>query len=275
MSDAAPFLSPAFAAAAGGLYLTGEDNFRLTTWGSLGSAVVALEGRIVGMDGCVVPIAERQVPAATRAATTSIFPAREGLLTNVQLRVSTGTSIGGTVAALLEIVRGREGGVQPLGTLLQGYVNSATRLAWPGSALTPLTSGAGLLRPIVGTNPAAGVEISETVPTGARWRVRAFSFVFTASAAAANRAPVLTIDDGANVLWETGSAVAVTAAQAATYRAGIGVPFFTYGTRAYHLPLPSDLWLGAGSRLRTVTGALDVGDDYAAPIYLVEEFLEQ
>lgn len=269
------FLSPALAAAAGGLYLTGEDNFRLTTWGALANAVVSLEGRLVTPEGCTVPLVESQIPNSDRSAKTSIFPAAEGLLTNVQLRVSTGTSVGGTVAALLEIVRGRDGGVQPIGTLLQGYANSATRLAWPALGIAPLTSGAGRLRAIVGTNPAPGAEISETVPVGARWQLRMFSFVLTASAVVANRAPVLTIDDGANVLWETGSAVLVTASQVATYRAGVGVPFFTYGTRAYHLPLPGTLWLGAGARIRTVTGAIDVGDDYAAPVYHVEEFMEQ
>jgi hypothetical protein len=275
MSDPSPFLSPALAAAAGGLYLTGEDNFRLTTWGALANAVVTLEGRIITPCGEVIPFVESQIPNSDRSAATNIFATCEGLLTNVQLRVSTGTAVGGTVAALLEIVRGKTGAILPLGTLLQGYANSATRLAWPALGIAPLTSGAGRLRAIVGTNPAPGVEILETVPTGARWQLRMFSFVLTASAVVANRAPVLTIDDGANVLWETGSAVLVTASQVATYRAGVGVPFFTYGTRAYHLPLPGNLWLGAGSRIRTVTGAIDAGDDYAAPIYHVEEFMEQ
>jgi hypothetical protein len=274
MSDS-PFLSPLLAAGAGGIYLTGEENFRLTTWGALANAVVTLEGRFVGADGLSLPFAESQIPNSDRSAKTSIFGAREGLLTNMQLRVGTGTSTTGTIAAILEIIRGREGGVQPLGTLLQGYVNSATRLAWPGSPISSLVTGAGRLRTIAGTNPAAGVEISEVVPAGARWKLRTFLFSLVASAAAANRTPVLTIDDGANVLWETGSNVAQTAAQTAKYRAGAGVPFATFGALAYHLPLPADLLLAAGSRIRTVTGAIDVGDDYGAPVYQVEEFLEQ
>jgi hypothetical protein len=113
------------------------------------------------------------------------------------------------------------------------------------------------------------------VPVGARWKLRTFAFTLVASGAAANRVPVLTIDDGANILWETGSNINQTAGQTAKYRAGVGVPFFTYGALSYHLPLPSDLWLGAGSRIRTVTAAIDAGDDYAAPIYHVEEFMEQ
>ncbi len=275
MTDASPFDAPLLAAGAGGLYLTGEDNLRLTTWGALAGALVAVEGRYIDKDGCTVAVSETQVPNSDRSAKTSIFAGREGLLTNVQVRVITGTSVVGLIGALLEIVRGQTGGVQPLGTLLQGYVTSATRLAWPGSAITPLPGGVGRLRVIVGTDPAAGVEISETVPTGARWKLKAFAFTLVASAAAANRTPVLTIDDGANIVWETGTNVAQIANQTAKYRAGNGVPFLLFGTLMYNLPLPEEMSLPAGSRIRTVTGALDAGDNYGPPIYLVEETLEQ
>lgn len=267
--------SPLLAAAPGGLYLTGEDSLRLTTWGSLAAAVVVMEGRLVDPDGCMVPLAERHVPNSDRSAASSTFPLREGLLTNVQLRVSSGAAVVGRIAAILEVVRGQTNAVQPIGTLLQGYVPSASRLAWPGSPITPFTSGAGWLRIISGTDPGAGVEISETVPTGARWRLRAFSFALVTSATVANRTPVLTIDDGANVFFETGSNVAQTATLTAKYRAAIGVPLTTFGTTSYNLPLPSDLVLPAGARIRTVTGLLQAGDDYGAPIYAVEEFIEE
>ncbi len=258
-----------------GLYLTGEDNFRLTTWGALANLVVALEGRYIDCDGNTQPFAEAHIPNSDRSAKTSIFPAREGLLTNLHVRVASGSALVGAVAVLLELVRGREGAVQPIGTLLQGYATSATRLAWPGSGVSALAAGPGRVRVIVGTDPAAGVEIAETVPTGARWRLRTFVFSLVTSAAAANRTPVLTIDDGANVYWETANNINQTAGQTAKYRAGIGVPLATIGALTYQLPLPSDLTLGAGHRIRTVTGALDAGDNYGAPVYAVDEWLEE
>ena len=274
MSDDAPILSRAALVDAGGLYLTGEDNFRLRTFGSVAGLVLALEGRRVQDDGQVVPFAERHVPSSNYLVKEDIFPIGAGLVTNVQLRATTGTPLRGAVYALLEIIRGRDGAVQPLATLLQGYVTANARLAWPGAPIDSSINGAGRVRLITGTNPAPGVEIVETVPAGARWKLRSFRFVLVASAAAANRRPVLTIDDGAAILWETSSAVDQVASQTATYAAGVGVPFFTYGTRAYHLPLPGEFWLPAGARIRTVTALLDAGDDYAAPIYEVEEFIE-
>jgi len=275
MGDTAPYVSPLLAAAAGGLYLTGEDNLRLTTWGAVAGITVAIEGRLLSPDGCSTPLAETQLPNSDRSAKTTLHPLREGILTNIQLRASGGTALVGGVGAVLEIVRGFGGAVQPLGTLLQGYVTSATRLAWPGSPITPLTAGAGRLRVIVGTDPAAGVEILETVPTGARWKLRSVAFTLVTAVAVANRTPVLTIDDGANILWEVGTNVAQTASQAAKYRAGVGVPLTTFGALSYLLPLPSELPLAAGSRIRTVTGALQAADDYSAPIYTVEEFIEE
>jgi hypothetical protein len=257
-----------------GLYLTGEDNLRLTCISALAGNIVVVEGRLVTSNGERGP--DRRTARAHRRLRVELadFPRRRGLLTQVQIRSSSAGMLRGQTFAILEVIRGREGAVQSLGTLLQGYVTTNWRLAWPGAALESSLSGRGKLRYIGGNNPAAGAEISESVPAGVRWLLKTFTFVLVASAAAANRSPILTIDDGATVIFETGSNVLQIASQTSKYRAGAGVPLALYDTRAYHLPLPPDLWLGGGSRIRTVTGGLDVGDDYAAPIYLVEEFIE-
>ena len=47
--------------------------------------------------------------------------------------------------------------------------------------------GEGYIRTVTGTDPAAGAEVSETVPTNAFWRLRMFSAVLVADANAANR----------------------------------------------------------------------------------------
>jgi hypothetical protein len=272
---ASPFQDPALVVGNGGLYLTGEDNFRITSWGALAGAVISIEGRIVDCHGKLMPFSYQHVPNSDRSAATQLLAACEGLLTNVHARVSTGTATVGLVGVLLEIVRGSGPTPTPIGTLLQGYITSATRRAWPGSPIAQLVDGAGRIRTILGADPAAGAEISETVPAGARWRLRTFAYTLVTSAAVVNRVPVLTIDDGANIFWEAASNVAQTATQTAKYRAGAGVPLGTFAALAYWLPLPSDLTLQAGCRIRTVTAAIDAGDNYGPPVYQVEELLEQ
>jgi hypothetical protein len=274
MSDDTLNFAPGMTHGAPGLYLTGEDNLRLTTWGALAGAIVTVEGRVIRPDGVLEPFVETDTPNSDRTAKTKIIRRAEGFLTNVTIRVSTGSAIRGHVFALLDIIRGDTGGVVSLGTLCQGYVTNAGRLTWPEGPNEPHAAGFGRIRTIVGTDPAAGVEISETVPAGARWRLQTFGYTFVTDATVANRRPVFTVDDGANVLWEDFVNVAQTATQTVKYRAGATGSAALYDTLAYRMVVPTWFLLAAGSRIRTVTAGLVAGDNFGAPIYSVEEWLE-
>lgn len=134
-----------------------------------------------------------------------------------------------------------------------------------------LSAGDGI-RSITGSNPAAGAEVSETVPASARWNLLLFRDQLVTSAVVANRIPQLTIDDGTNTLLIIPPAAGTQAASTSfSYHWGnLG-----YGSNATNngvqIGIPS-LVLGAGYRIRTLTSALDVGDDYAAPQYLIQEW---
>src|SRR3954449_10597971 len=147
---------------AGGLYLTGEDNLRLTTFGGVAGVTVVLEGRLVGDDGKIVPISERQVPNSDYTAKQSIFVLAAGVLTNAHLRASVGSVGRGGVFAILEVVRGTTVNGQALATILQGYVTTNARLAYPGSPIMDSTAGAARLRSSTGTAHVAGVGLRST-----------------------------------------------------------------------------------------------------------------
>lgn len=257
-----------------GLYLTGEDNLRLTTFGGVANLVVVMEGRLVSCEGVIVPLAERHVPNSNYTSAQSIFGLAEGVLTNVQLRIATGTAGRGGVFGVLEIVRGSGSNAQALGTLLQGYITTNARLAWPGSPIESSVAGGGRIRSITGTNPAANVEISETVPAGVRWRLYSFVFSLQTDANVANRDVNLIIDDGANEVWKAGGTATQAASVLRTYygaAAGFAPTIITGGT---NVPLPEALYLSSGYRIRTSTNARQAGDDFTAPQYLVEEWIE-
>lgn len=257
-----------------GIYLTGEDNLRLTTFGALASAIVTVEGRIVRPDGTVHFFSETHTPNSDRTSATKLLQLGRGVLTHAHARVTTGTAVIGHIFGVLELVRGFTGGVVPMATLAQGYITSAARLAWPGSPLLPSVGPHGRPRTISGTDPAAGVELSETVPAGARWLLKTFNLALLADATVANRAVIITIDDGTNIVWQVGTNINVTASQLAIYRLGVGLPFLTIGTTHYNLPIPAGLILGPGYRIRTITTNLQAGDNYTAPVYHVEEFID-
>jgi hypothetical protein len=177
----------------------------------------------------------------------------------VQLRATAGSPVAGKCFAIVELVRGRAGAVQPLGTLLEGYVSDVQRLAWPGSPLRSSVDTPGVSSIITGTDPAAGSECLDTVPAGARWEVLAWFATLVASAAVANRVVTLIIDDGASTLWTCDASVAQTASQTRNYNAyATGVAPDLTGT-TFRLPGPFPLDLPAGARIRTSTALLDAG----------------
>jgi len=256
-----------------GLYATGEESLRLTAFSGL-AVTLALEGRFTKLDGTVVPFAERLVPATDRTPSSLVVPLTEGWVSNVSVRASTGTPRRGQTFVLVELVRGQSGTVQPLTCLLQGYVQDTTRRAWPGSPIEQFSDGRGVIRSITGTDPAANTEISETVPTNARWRLIGLAVPFVADANVANRVIVVTFDDGTNVYLRAPAAGNVTAGQ--TVQVSLGA--FGHTANSFTQVWPSvsvpDLVLMGGHRIRTVTSGIQVGDNYGGPQYLVEEWIE-
>ncbi len=148
--------------------------------------------------------------------------------------------------------------------------------------------GRGHIQTITGTNPAAGDEITEVVPANALWKLLGFSAVLVTDGTGANRRPYLIVDDGAatNRRWFVGNASAnvQTATLTRTWMFWEGVPLSLDG--AYELLVdtqtiltggffPKDTFLVGGDRIRTVTQEIVAGDDYAAPIFQVEEWLTE
>lgn len=130
----------------------------------------------------------------------------------------------------------------------------------------------GRMRTITGTNPAAGVEISETVPAGVSWVLRSIAFSLTTSATAANRAVRVVLDDGATIFLRTGGNTTQTASQTLDYVAADFGVVGTIGTQTVlvGMPLPPYRLL-PGHRVRTITINFQAGDDFTAPVLEVEE----
>lgn len=130
--------------------------------------------------------------------------------------------------------------------------------ATPASVTVPAST--------VGADPAAGAEASVTVPAGETWELESVRVTLVASAVVANRRVRLVIDDGVNILAEIVAGLDQTATQTITY-SYTADGYETVATRSGILQqgIPRML-LGAGYRIRTITAAIDVGDNYSAPI---------
>lgn len=158
--------------------------------------------------------------------------------------------------------------------LAAGYVTDAGTQAWPNGKIESSVEGRGLIRLITGTNPAAGVEISETVPTGARWRIISFRFTFLTDATVANRQPRIALDDGTSIYYRQANSTVHGASLSFSYNA-LGSSAGNMATGAdLSLILPLLHILMAGHKITTVTALLQAGDNFDAPSYVVEEWIE-
>jgi len=258
-----------------GLFITGEDRLRVTSFNAAAGVTLAVEGRVFLAGHGLRAFAERHVPATDRTTSSTSFAIGEGWLLDVTIRASGGTPRRGQCFAIVELVRGSvNGAVQPLAVLAQGYVTDSQRRGWPLSPIELSTEGPGVLRSITGTDPAANVEISETVPTNARWLIHAIRFTLTTDATPANREVSLTFDDGALVFARVPSRVTHTASLAIGYSAyrDAALEAVAQDTeRSIRLPW---LLLQGGHRVNTVTTNRQVTDNYSAPQLLVEEWIE-
>lgn len=255
-------------------YVDGTETLRLTVFNSAASVAVALAGRVLVDDGRIVPFVHPLVPSTNRAASTVEFTLPCGFLLSATARITGGGPLAGQAFGVLSIGYGRDTGFTELEVLAAGAITAAQRLAYPGSAIVGPLAGPGAVRSISGTDPAAGAEISETVPTGARWRLISITAQFVTDATVANRFPSIVVDDGTSQLQR----IAVPAAVAASTTAPIvaGSAGFSGSVSGFNvLPLVGDpLVLMAGYRIRTITTALQAGDNYGPPQLHVEEWIE-
>lgn len=260
----------------GALYLTGEDALKLTVYNAAAGVTVTLSGRTLAFGATrPSPFVQTLTPTTDRAASSVIVGMPDGWLLNAQVIVSGGSPLLGQAFARLTLVRGLQSSAQELCPIARGYITAKQAIGFPLLGDLDTLAGAGALRSITGTQPAAGAEISEAVPTGARWALVALEVDLTTNGNAANRVPQLTLDDGTTVYARTSVNVNQTASLTWRNSFQAGGSQISDATRAVvRTPIGDALMLGAGHRLRTVTANIDAGDQYAAPQLLVREWIE-
>lgn len=271
-----PALAPS-----GALYLTGEDFLRLNVLNGASGVTVTLAGRFLPapLPGEAWrphprPFAHTLIPATDRSVSTRMASLGDGWLLSCGVFASAGTPRRGQCFAIVDVVRGDNVNATPLCTLLQGYVADTTRRAWPGTLLESSVLGPGVLRTILGTGPGAGLEMTETVPNNARWRLLSIFATLVTDVNVASRDAALTFDDGINTLARFPAAQNVAASLTTRYvwTSG-GARTVIASDRTIVTPIP-DVWLADAFRLKTVTTGIQVGDAWSAPRMFVEEVIE-
>lgn len=260
--------------APGSVYLSGEDNLRIRSLNAATGVTLNVAGRTLNLDNQVRSFQFDHTPNTDRTAATTIGGLGPGWLLNFRVAITAGSPINGQCWVLVELVRGQTGATHVLGVLSSGYVTAQQPIGWPGATPTGTHAGDGVVRSITGTDPAANVEVSETVPTGARWHLLAVSVSLVTDANVANRFPQLVIDDGATTIFAADPAAAQAASLTRRYNASVGGERLDSVDTNKQWSLPIDLPLLAGYRIRTATTNRQATDNFGAPQLLVREWLE-
>lgn len=121
--------------------------------------------------------------------------------------------------------------------------------------------------------PAAGAEITATVPTGKMWVLMGFKATLTTSATVNNRVPTLIFDDGTNEFLRLVGRTNIPASQTVKILGETFdvLPSDVANSLEYYV-IPLDLELSPGFRITTSTTNLDTTDAYTAIYAIVKEY---
>jgi hypothetical protein len=258
----------------GALYLGPNTHLRITAFNAAASVRLALQGLVMQLSGEVTPFRHELAPTTDRVITTQSFAMTEGWLLSADLVAVSGSPRRGQCWARVQFTFGRNGVADAFGTVLQGYITDTAGLSLNGSLIGSSADGPGVIRSITGTDPAAGVEISETVPTNARWRVFGVAATLVTDATVANREAALVLDDGTTVNSRSPSRFNHAASLTRLYSFAPQHRIVAVATDTTQTPPMPDAILMGGARVRTITTNLQAGDNWSAPQLLVEEWIE-
>lgn len=255
-------------------YITRDTNLRISSWNRATGVTITIAFRRLDENGRLVVDEIDHVPNTDGTRKQTLHALAESVLVSVLAYVSAGTPTAGQTLVRVELVEGLTGAIRSSSTLLQDRITVNAPISWPGSLIRSPLDGAGNLRSITGTDPAANTEFSETVPTGVRWRPLSLLVPLVTDANVANRLPQLLIDDGANVYATIGASTVIAASQNGSVTWARGSFLVTPGGGNKFVQGFPDLVLPAGHRFRSSTINLQATDNYGPPQYLVEEWFD-
>jgi hypothetical protein len=257
------------------LYVTPNDSIEVQARSPSVTTTMALTVRILTPQGIVT---EYQQSLTVATVGTGIFTQdlspTEGFILSAQLTANAASR--GQCFVKLQLHKNPSGSDQTLGALLfQGYVSADDHLSYPQSVTESSLNGRGWLHGVTVSNPAAGANITTSVPTGVHWNIRSLAFQFVSGAGAGNRTVVL---EATLTTGQSGLFVVPTSVQTAglTYLYGYAQGIFNeFQTPYMAIALPTDAVLPAGTTITAGLGGIQSADQFQNISMFVEEWVSQ
>ncbi len=241
---------------------------------SLAGVQLGANARIWHPDGSVGEINLPIIPGTTRAVQFFSQQLHYGYLVHAAVTKLAGAPNRGNTLVSMQVARPPVGSFATKWFLGQDYVTGMSAVYWPFGRMLPGIEGPGALFSLAVSNPAAGAEFVQTVPTGARWLLHAARGSLLTSGTVGNRQPQLRFTDGTNTLAQTASPLTQAAGLPQLYFWEPSIPTLGVAVSSVnvaHFPFPIPLL--AGWQISSASGVL-AGDQWSSIFLDVEEWLE-
>lgn len=258
------------------VYIGREDRAVIQLWITQANQPVNVTFRILRPDGTVIVSSFTFNPPNARILSTFVRELTEGFLLSVGAVSPGGTVAWGTGYATISLQRGNIPALIVDTLLCKGFFTQNVPLSFPPNATHDTGDVRGAGTSILGAVPAAGADISETMPASCTRRLRTISATLVTAVAAANREAQLQITDGSlNVQCLSPSAFTQAASLTRRYTWAIGCTNVQGAQSTTTLAPIGDILLESFSslpKIQTVTTNIQAADQWSAPAYEVEEW---
>lgn len=238
-----------------------------------GTGAFVLSCRILRPDGVITPVSiPFSVGLSPFATTNREFRLTEGYLLSVEFTTNASSQVG---QVFVSVHLGRT--VVPgtswvfYGTLCSGFAFSNHGPSWPVVHEEPCYPENSALSVVTGTDPAAGVEISEFMP--ALREITAITFSLVCDATVATRTVNLVLDDASGIFYRRLAEADLIATQTGTFVCAHNGYVGRASLTVIQIDMPPKVTLALNQRFRTITTNLQAGDNFSAPVFHCRQWL--
>lgn len=256
------------------LYITRDDQIVVRAIGTVASESIHVTGRLLTLDGVVVPFAVDVVAPIASTSVTRLISGVEGFLLSLTAIATQATTRGGAYVRVW-LNRGAAALTNCQQLLLSDYVTNVLPTSWPSGIPQDTTSGFGLMLSLAGTSPAAGADFTGANGSLVRWRLQSLSAILTTSVAVANRNIEFALTDaGGLTVFRAGATASVPASTTAHVTCTPGGTQVSVVGSTLMIPLPALVMMPLNYGFKTITTNLQAADQWSAIQMVVEQWFD-
>lgn len=248
-----------------GPYVMNGDFLRLNASSTDASATLQLNGRLLTVQGEIVPFNTTMSITGTGNQTAVPVPLVDGWIIGFDAFVSAGTITDGEVVASVDVVQGSGTGLTRVMNLASGEITNTRSLGLGaylinGPATTAVAPTLGVSS-VDGLNP--GDQATWIVTAGQYWQIQGFTGQLVTSGTVATRRVSISINDGSNLVAFSSAEITQLLSLTRLYYANINTnPAATINNTSIVFVLPNIL-CGPSYQISTQVQNMQAGDQWS------------